>query len=57
MVKTPNPESIFLIPLDFSFPLINKKIYISRFIESLPDLEELETKLHAYYALEKESKG
>ncbi|CAG9769036.1 unnamed protein product [Ceutorhynchus assimilis] len=27
-----------------------------RFIESLPDLEELESKLNAYYALEKESK-
>ncbi|ERL87322.1 tetratricopeptide repeat protein 14 homolog isoform X2 [Dendroctonus ponderosae] len=27
-----------------------------RFIESLPDLEELESKLNAYYALEKDSK-
>ncbi|XP_030758470.1 tetratricopeptide repeat protein 14 homolog isoform X2 [Sitophilus oryzae] len=27
-----------------------------RFIENLPDLEELESKLNAYYALEKESK-
>lgn len=28
----------------------------SRFLENLPDLEELESKLNAYYALEKESK-
>lgn len=28
----------------------------SRFIESLPDLEELESKLNAYYALEKDAK-
>lgn len=27
-----------------------------RFLENLPDLEELESKLTAYYALEKESK-
>ncbi|XP_060536553.1 tetratricopeptide repeat protein 14 homolog isoform X2 [Cylas formicarius] len=33
-----------------------KSGYSKRFIESLPDLEELESKLNAYYALEKESK-
>lgn len=27
-----------------------------RFIDSLPDLEELESKLNAYYALEKDKK-
>lgn len=29
---------------------------VHRFFESLPDLEELESKLNAYYALEKDSK-
>lgn len=29
---------------------------IYRFLDSLPDLDELESKLNAYYALEKESK-
>ncbi|KAJ8984823.1 hypothetical protein NQ317_013022 [Molorchus minor] len=35
---------------------LQKSGYSKRFIESLPDLEELESKLNAYYALEKESK-
>ncbi|KAF5306630.1 hypothetical protein FQA39_LY08819 [Lamprigera yunnana] len=36
--------------------LLQKAGYSKRFLESLPDLEELESKLNAYYALEKESK-
>ncbi|KAJ8917052.1 hypothetical protein NQ315_012971 [Exocentrus adspersus] len=33
-----------------------EKFQFCEFIDSLPDLEELESKLNAYYALEKESK-
>lgn len=36
--------------------LLQKAGYSRRFLDSLPDLEELESKLNAYYALEKESK-
>ncbi|KAK9738006.1 Tetratricopeptide repeat [Popillia japonica] len=36
--------------------LIQKVGYSKRFLDSLPDLEELESKLNAYYALEKETK-
>ncbi|XP_049822779.1 tetratricopeptide repeat protein 14 homolog isoform X3 [Aethina tumida] len=36
--------------------LFQKTGYTKRFFESLPDLEELESKLNAYYALEKDSK-
>ncbi|KAF5273610.1 hypothetical protein FQR65_LT04609 [Abscondita terminalis] len=37
--------------------LLQKAGYSKRFLDSLPDLEELESKLNAYYALEKESKS
>ncbi|XP_031344826.1 tetratricopeptide repeat protein 14-like isoform X3 [Photinus pyralis] len=36
--------------------LLQKAGYSKRFLDSLPDLDELESKLNAYYALEKESK-
>ncbi|XP_022905543.1 tetratricopeptide repeat protein 14 homolog isoform X2 [Onthophagus taurus] len=36
--------------------LLHKVTASKKFLESLPDLEELESKLSAYYALEKESK-
>lgn len=35
---------------------LQKSGYTKRFIDSLPDLEELESKLNAYYAREKESR-
>ncbi|CAH0557876.1 unnamed protein product [Brassicogethes aeneus] len=35
---------------------LHKSGYTKRFIDSLPDLEELESKLNAYYALEKDTK-
>ena len=36
--------------------LLQKIGYSQRFLKSLPNLEELESKLDAYYALEKEAK-
>ncbi|XP_066255319.1 tetratricopeptide repeat protein 14 homolog [Euwallacea similis] len=42
--------------LDEEEYFLQKSGVSKRFIESLPDLEELESKLNAYYALEKETK-
>lgn len=36
--------------------VLNGSFLNFRFIDSLPDLEELESKLNAYYALEKDNK-
>ncbi|KAJ3634116.1 hypothetical protein MTP99_011023 [Tenebrio molitor] len=44
------------IPSDEDEYFLQKAGYTKRFIDSLPDLEELESKLNAYYAMEKESK-
>uniref|UniRef100_V5GI62 Tetratricopeptide repeat protein n=1 Tax=Anoplophora glabripennis TaxID=217634 RepID=V5GI62_ANOGL len=44
------------IPSDDEEYFLQKSGYSKRFIDSLPDLEELESKLNAYYALEKETK-
>ncbi|EFA03920.2 tetratricopeptide repeat protein 14 homolog isoform X2 [Tribolium castaneum] len=44
------------IPSDDDEYFLQKAGYTKRFIDSLPDLEELESKLNAYYAMEKESK-
>lgn len=53
---------VFLILKGFTINVLLKYvkkftvIIVFRFIDSLPDLEELESKLNAYYALEKETK-
>ncbi|XP_056648965.1 tetratricopeptide repeat protein 14 homolog isoform X1 [Diorhabda sublineata] len=44
------------IPSDEEEYFLQKSGYSKKFIDSLPDLEELESKLNAYYALEKENK-
>ncbi|XP_063914100.1 uncharacterized protein DDB_G0284459 isoform X2 [Zophobas morio] len=44
------------VPSDEDEYFLHKSGYTKRFIDSLPDLEELESKLNAYYAMEKESK-
>ncbi|KAG5883059.1 hypothetical protein JTB14_010447 [Gonioctena quinquepunctata] len=44
------------IPSDDEEYFLQKSGYSKRFIDSLPDLEELESKLNAYYALEKDNK-
>ncbi|XP_076253958.1 uncharacterized protein LOC143192473 isoform X4 [Rhynchophorus ferrugineus] len=44
------------IPSDDEEYFLQKSGISKKFIESLPDLEELESKLNAYYALEKETK-
>ncbi|CAG9864564.1 unnamed protein product [Phyllotreta striolata] len=44
------------IPSDDEDYFLQKSGYSKRFIDSLPDIEELESKLNAYYALEKDSK-
>lgn len=41
---------------EFMYYCDTEHCVFSRFIESLPDLEELESKLNAYYALEKDAK-
>nr|CAI5870370.1 unnamed protein product [Callosobruchus analis] len=45
------------IPSDDEEYFLQKSGYSKRFIESLPDLEELESKLNAYYALEKDKRA
>nr|CAH7740976.1 unnamed protein product [Callosobruchus chinensis] len=45
------------IPSDEEEYFLQKSGFSKRFIESLPDLEELESKLNAYYALEKDKRS
>ncbi|CAH1953990.1 unnamed protein product [Acanthoscelides obtectus] len=45
------------IPSDEEEYFLQKSGYSKRYIESLPDLEELESKLNAYYALEKDKRA